>query len=76
MRVRMLTTAAGAMGVFPAGSVADVPEMMGEAWCAGGYAVALDPKPEKLPEPGRGVEAAAFEPSEKAVRPPVRKKRR
>lgn len=76
MRVRMLTTAAGAMGVFQSGAVVDVPEMMGEAWCSGGYAVALDPKPGKLPEPGRGVEAAAFEPPERAIRPPVKKKRR
>ena len=72
----MLTTAAGAMGVFPAGSVADVPETIGKAWVAGGYAVDLDPKPEKLPEPGRGVETAAFDPAEKAIRPPVKKKRR
>lgn len=72
----MLTTAAGAMGVFPAGSVAEVPELIGEAWVSGGYAVDLDPKPGKLPEPDRGVETAAFEPPEKAVRPPVKKKRR
>lgn len=76
MRVRMMTTAAGAMGVFPAGAVVEVPDVQGAAFVAGGYAVALDPKPEKVPEPGRGVEAAAFEPSEKAIRPPVRKKRR
>ena len=76
MRVRMLTTAAGAMGVFQSGAVVEVPDLQGAAFVAGGYAVALDPKPGKLPEPGRGVEAAAFEPSEKAIRPPVRKKRR
>ena len=76
MRVRMLTTAAGAMGVFQSGAVVDVPDLQGAAFVAGGYAVALDPKPGKLPEPGRGVEAAAFEPPEKAVRPPAKKKRR
>jgi len=72
----MLTTAAGAMGVFPAGAVVDVPDWQGAAFVAGGYAVDLDPQPGKLPEPGRGVETAAFDPAEKAIRPPVKKKRR
>jgi len=76
MRVRMLATAAGPFGVLPAGAVADVPEPRGAAFIAGGYAVSLDPKPEKLPEPDRGVEAAAFELVDKAVRPAVKKKRR
>lgn len=66
MHVKMLTTAAGPDGVFPAGQVADIDEKLAKAFVAGGYAEAVD-KP-KTPE------SAAIEPPEKAVLPTAKRK--
>lgn len=66
MRVKMLTTAAGPEGVFPAGQVVDVDEKLAKAFIAGGYAEVVD-KPI--------VESAVIEPPEKAVLPAAKRKR-
>ncbi len=70
MRVKMLATAAGPNGVFPAGQVVDVDEILAKAFIAGGYAESVDKATDKP-----GPESAAIEPPEKAVLPaPKRKK--
>lgn len=66
MRVRMLATAAGPSGVFPAGLVVDIDEELASAFVSGGYA-------EAVYQPI--TETATIEPPEKAVLPtPKRKK--
>ncbi len=79
MRVRMVTTAAGPMGIFQAGHEYDLPKEFANSLIAGGYArpVKAIPAPveaEVLPEPE--IEMAVATPqAEMAVGKPMRKKR-
>lgn len=57
MRVRMMSTAAGADGLFVAGQEVDVDDQTAIAWLNGGYAESV----------ARQVEQAVVEPKEKAV---------
>lgn len=52
MRVRMLSTAAGPAGVWPAGSIQDLPDEQGRALMAAGAAEAATPA--AVPEPASG----------------------
>ena len=61
MQVRMVTLAAGPLGVLQAGQVVEVTEAMGEALMAVGAAVVVDGEP--LP----GVEHAVAPPAETAT---------
>lgn len=62
MRVRMLTLAAGPMGVFPPGSVREVSESDAAALIGGGFAVPVDVPRTAAPI----VETATVAPTETA----------
>lgn len=68
MQVRMVTLAAGPLGVLQAGQVVEVTEAMGEALMAIGAAVVVDGEP--LP----GVEHAVAPPVETATAPGTKKR--
>lgn len=74
MKIRMLSTAAGPLGVWPEKSTQDVPDEIAEGLIAGGHAVGLErrqapPAPETaITEP---AEVAALDPAEKAILTPV-----
>jgi hypothetical protein len=75
MKIRMLATAAGPMGVFHSGDVVEVEDEVADAWIIAGYAVADEPvrRPQGK-EAQKTAEVAAVEPPEKAVRAPVKRK--
>lgn len=67
MRVRMMATAASPAGVLLAGEVWDLVETAAAALVAGGYAVALDPRPVAEAPVAAGDETADVAPSESAA---------
>lgn len=83
MRVRMLARVAGPEGNWGPGEMAEVPERFGKALVAGGYASAapmareVEEKDEpEVKTPAGGLETAALETPEKAVRPKLGFRRR
>jgi hypothetical protein len=77
MRVQMMATAASPAGVLLAGEAWDLAEREALALVAGGYAVALDPRPAAAPPAPAAAEAETVDvtPSETAALRQARKAR-
>ena len=71
MKVRMITLCAGPGGIWPPGSIVDLPDEQARQFVAGGYAVAVGAK-----TPSLARESAAVEPEENAARPAAKRKKR
>jgi hypothetical protein len=75
MQIRMITTAAGPLGVWPSGTVQVVDDAIGAAFVDGGYAVAVSaPKPIEVATVDVVAETADA-PAQAAPKPRRRTKR-
>ena len=68
MRIKMLTTAAGPDGVWPAGSIQDLAAPQAKALISGGFAEPIDPPIEQAQAPKPVARETAEAPTQRKRR--------
>ena len=69
MRIKMITTAAGPDGVWPAGTIQDVSDVQARAMIAQGFAEAVETPIEEALDPAPAARETATAPAQRKRKP-------